>query len=100
MKIKEPFVLIDSEEKHRIYPDTWNHDATHPIWPGLLVYIGVASEDGGERFWCRAQSVDISGNIKVKCVQEGMCQTACHGIHLGSILNVERRHIMDIMYEQ
>jgi hypothetical protein len=114
--------LIDSEARHRAYPETWDHptaEQLNRIVPGWLVKIGVEVEDEycwqqvraeagaagiehtprGERFWCRVQRITASG-IEVKVEQYDMLFSDLHGVHDGGTLTIESRHILDIEAEE
>lgn len=120
-----PYTLIDAEECHRAAPETFDlPDAAmlDGVRPGGFVKIGAmfdpertagdtpaiyaawaakvgsktAAAANAERFWVKVTARLPDGRIEGE-VNNELVYTAHHGLRLGDVVRLERRHAIDVM---
>jgi hypothetical protein len=95
------YSLVDSEERQRQFPDSWQHPPEGilaAIRPGDCVKIAVEGADvPGERFWTVVQ--EVSESAYVVRVENDLLFSQKHQIHCGDILCINRQNIIDVWPE-
>jgi len=86
--------LIDAQQMHREYPDSFEVPSAHTlalIKPGD--YVKVCRED--ERFWCKV--LGGSGRYLIEEVENELVMPANAHINVGQRVRFEHRHIYVVM---